>query len=476
MIRGRGGHPGAVIVFASAVFLAAPANADPSGAPAGSPAGTAPVAARAGEVVVGSLLLSVDGTLSETIARDLAGIEELSVFADAAALEAFLAEARQRLANSRLFDRIEVSSAPLAVEHGGLPESGPAPVEVSIELVESGTFIIVPGLGFPSSGGIELKCSTIRYDLAGRAGTLSLDYSYSMGRSWIDGVAFGAAWLQSFPFAGLDWLFEAKGEAEALFEGAISSAAWSAEARLSARALRLFEGQPRELSLHPRASTSFDAGTPGSRVEFGIMIGAELRQGRVDWIANRRRGFQATLSVDCGLPTGWRDSGPITRLAVRAALFRTLGERWEAMGRLSTLWSSTGAAFDGHDMRGVADAAAASGAAFLVELDLLRDLGPFPFSEWLGIEWISFLDVESHAGPFVEAALTLGPDGRFDPVAGPYTVGLSLQSYALHARPFYLYASAGWDLIALAGGAGFIGAGANGASALEIVMGVGTRY
>jgi len=208
--------------------------------------------------------------------------------------------------------------------------------------------------------------------------------------------------------------------------------------------------------------------------------GLGLQFGRIDWVQNRRRGYLFELTAigtsTEGVGTGLSSLAP--HYAADGSFHVLIGPNAELMGKVGLLWNPWGGDCGlGATVRGI-DASRLSGDAGLYgNCDFWWNLGPFVFSKWLGMSWLRILDVEVHAGPFFDAAFARGSSGdAFGSAAGRLSAGLQVQSYALYAKPFYIYTAIGVDLRAALATGTVLGVAADGRPIAMLTSAVGIRY
>ncbi|HUW42486.1 MAG TPA: hypothetical protein VMV90_15880 [Rectinemataceae bacterium] len=462
---------------------------------------------NARELIIGSISWSIEGRVDRAFVSAAAGLERGKTFASRKELEAYLADRAQRLYNLRLFDEVRIEpvdgggpGGPGGPSDGGGPGGpggpggssdgggGPASseiVDLVVRLRESGTFIVLPGLSQDSSDGLVLDAKLLRYDAEGRGGELDLGLSRAWPPASAAKTAGSVAYSLPFYTGPLVW-HGAAAAAPALADD--GGASLSSGASLGVD-LPLFEGGgPNQVLFVPSIAA---AGTWGASATAALSPALALRLGRIDWLVNRRRGYLIEVGV-AGNGAGPDASG--ARLAAGQTIFETrtgatlfsadaafhalIGAGGELMGRAGALWSPGAADCGlGTAVRGVDAGRLAGDAGLYANFDYWWNLGPFVFSKWFKMDWLSIFDAEVHAGPFVDAGIPRDPStGGFGLGDGRIGAGIQLQSYALYARPFYIYTSIGVDLRAALAAGTIFGLAADGLPIARLSSAVGLRY
>lgn len=472
----RLGWPEPVGAQAVAGSADASVRAADTGVAAGVPAASA---ADRREFVIRSIAWTIEGRVDRAFVSAVAGIETGKAFESRRALDAYLADRAQRLYNLRLFDEVGIEPAVGAPTEAGGPEA----VDLVVRLRESGTLIVLPGLSQDPTEGLVLDAMLLRYDVEGRGGELDL----GLARSWPPGAApetaGSAAYSLPFYTGPLEWQGSATAVPAVADDG---RATLAAEASLGV-ALPLYDGGgPDQVLLVPSIAAAGDWAAAGAAA---LSPGLALRFGRVDWLENRRRGFLVEAGVvgnrqgvsapgvaASGIPASPAPAAPL--YSADAGFYLPIGAGGEFMGRSGAL-VSTGASECGLQtaVRGVDPGRLAGDAGLYANFDYWWNLGPFVFSKWFHMSWLSIFDAEVHAGPFVDVGIPRDPSaGDFDLRGGRVGTGLQVQSYALYARPFYLYTSIGVDLRAAIASGTVLGLAADGLPIAVLTSAVGVRY
>jgi len=419
---------------------------------------------------IGSISWDIKGRIQEGFVAATAHIETGKTFADKNALDAYLADRAQRLYNLRLFDEVIVECQ----DKGWNGTDAAHVIDIVVHLQESGTFVVLPGGSDDDVEGVILKANTLFFDFMGTGGELELGVS----RAWppeSPGETSGSATL-SFPFyIGLIECASSLESTPTIDDEGQSS--MRATATLDA-GLPLFDGAGRhQLILVPSVEVNGDWADTKS---LSLSPGLGLQFGRIDWVQNRRRGYLFELTAigtsTEGVGTGLSSLAP--HYAADGSFHVLIGPNAELMGKVGLLWNPWGGDCGlGATVRGI-DASRLSGDAGLYgNCDFWWNLGPFVFSKWLGMSWLRILDVEVHAGPFFDAAFARGSSGdAFGSAAGRLSAGLQVQSYALYAKPFYIYTAIGVDLRAALATGTVLGVAADGRPIAMLTSAVGIRY
>jgi hypothetical protein len=212
-------------------------------------------------------------------------------------------------------------------------------------------------------------------------------------------------------------------------------------------------------SYKPGGSLSTDR--RGYEAGFSSSLGA----GRVDWKGNFRSGTKASLSGSLK----WN----FTRVRWLGGLSGEYQyhEQWG--------WGGLSGRAGFFYRYGSVDESAGDRIRGILDNRIQGDLGIYANLALPTKMWIWFLDrwFEGHLSPFFDCAVVRPEGGRFKPADAWYGAGLEAFAYAKQARSLYLRISAGVDLEAmLAGGSLGEPAPRDGGTPYELYIGLGHHY
>jgi hypothetical protein len=424
--------------------------------------------AERGTLVIRSISWDIEGRVGKSYVANVADFQAGKSFKDKAALDAYLDDRAQRLFNLRLFDTIDISTKSDSTEVGGQEA-----VDLVVHLRESGTLIVLPGVTDNGTDGFVTNAELLLYDFGG----CGAEFDAGVSRAWPPGDIGETSGTVSYkaPFYSgpLEWDVALSGS-PTVDDGGNCSFATIATAGLD---WALFEkGGAHQVLLIPSIAASADWGGSNSSA---ISPGLGLRLGRIDWILNRRRGYLVEFGI-VGEGTGFGTASlqMLPSYSMDANLHALVGAGGELMGKAGILWSPEAADCGlGTMVRGVAARRLVGYAGIYENMDFWWNLGPFVFSKWFGMRWLRIFDAEVHAGPFIDIGLARdSSSGGLDFGNDRIGAGLQIQSYALYARPFYLYTSIGVDLRAACASGTVFGVAADGLPIAILTSAIGLRY
>jgi len=432
---------------------------------------------------IASVDFVVDGRPLAFVLRDKVNIPEDKGFADKPSLDAYLADRRQLLLNERTLQSVTVG-----YDAGAAGADGSVPVAVHFKVKESWNLIALPKPTYDSNSGLLLSVRARDYDFVGSMQTLSLDLNYTydqFGRS-----GFGGATSFSVPFV-LGSFQASVGASSSLTiyaDGTPMASSTSLSFSLTDRRFGFpltysvsqglttnpdavsNDSDPYYLSDSASVSTSFvlDDGfgalgelvyTPSLtfsqmwRFESPVRSDRQgpvasfshgLTWGRVDWVGNREKGAQfslsntdsynfQSLSNSIGLDASVGYYQPLIGPLAMKARFQIFDQ--PTGGQRTTL---------GGSMRGILDGRINGVAGAFFNGDLPIKLFDFPTHLLIGKDW---LDFQAQIAPFLDLGEVLPDFGSSFSTSTTWASG-GLEGYVfpLRMRSFIIRGSLGFDL------------------------------
>jgi hypothetical protein len=445
------------------------------------------------EYRVSSVSYEIDGRTQERALADVLDFDFSRVFADRADLDAYVANKTQLIINQRV-----LQSGSIAVELPPLPDGAelgtPLPVRLVVMVKDTHNIIALPKPQYDSNDGLLLSVRARDYNFLGLMQPLRVDLNYTRDTH---GAQDGGVELRfSLPFRmGLydyEWYTDqALGYSEDQVFSVESSTGANMIIHIGDSKLKfgpsqyyylnpdnnddsVFDGWflkstvkasyslplPVDFGYYDKLTADIDVGISKYWSPTGLDLLDErdgptldlkqsLSMGRVDWIGNFRRGVSA--SADVSETYNFESKALTTETHFEIDGYLPLAGKWlGSSGRIKASWYVDDSDDEaGSPLRGIIDKRIDTNAAIYANLDFPVAVIRFMPDEWLGIDWMKFVDFEQQWSPFVDAALVHDKDtGRwFDPRDGWLSGGLELITFPLSFRSFYVRISDGWDLV-----------------------------
>lgn len=451
----------------------------------------------------------VKGITLERLLRNKANIKIGKEFSDRASLEAYLTERKQILVNERTLEQVSVN---YTVEE---QDSGIFLVDVFVSTTDSWNIIALPYFRYDTNEGLVLSLRGRDYNFLGSMQALILNLDYSMdeqGRQSYGGyTAFGIP----FQVLGHDAGVNASQTIKVHYDGRpvtslTNLSYWMRFSELgfpltleAAQGLQLNPDEVANdldpyllnssLSLSAAIPTGLTVGTLGSlsytpsiavsqlwRLDSAVRADRHgpiasfshgLSLGRIDWVANMRKGFSASLSntTNYNLTSKAFDTGLDASIRYHATLDGKIGLNSRAFGFYSITETARGGL--GAYMRGILNARLSGTAFTLVNLEAPVKLFDFPTHLFIKKNW---LDFEFQMSPFVDLAYLESGTSLLLSEKLWYSGGLEFFVYPLRMRTFIVRASIGFDLDAVVDNASLWDPSLrDGASPYEVFFGLG---
>lgn len=415
-----------------------------------------------------------------------AELEEGREFKDRAALDAYLARARQLLLNERVLEAAEIEP-----RVGPAEADGRVPVDLTVRVKDTWNIIALPYFKYDSNDGLLLSVRGRDYNFLGTMEALRLDlnYEYEDERSSI-----GAELKFSYPFPalGLDWSLDLGAAIES--DGVRPDPTLSVELelvtemKLGRGILDLGLGQSmayngldddevpygdslyyvtgleagwsyplwidelgQRLDLRTYLGSSANWAWGGLRDEElkdtpSAYVGLELDYGVVNWMGNFRDGWKAKFGVEPSYSLS--SSGVAAEAEAEAVYFKSFG--WAGIGARFLAFSSTETTDKaGKELRGILNKRAETHTAWVLNLEAPLRVVNFTPSRWFDKSWMRLFDFEQQWSPFLDISQGYYDDTWFLVTKGWYGAGLEVITYPAIMRSFYIRISVGWDLVEL---------------------------
>ena len=445
-------------------------------------------------LTVRSVQIDAQGGTKEMALRKSLSAKEGMTFKDRAALDEFIVSQKQELINSRLFESVEI----VAQEDDGN-------VDIKVQTVDTGHLLLVPYYKYSSNDGHTVKVKLKDDNVMGLMSPLSADafvqyekkegkdddfvtgasvryqLPFSLGpvqASWNNDHSFKYAFVRKEPEWNLNTgftfalPFENFGLRLDLSQGFVRDADykvfedelyWIENAKFSVPIILERFNKIGNLVYTPAVEFDYKWNLDGINDEDEDLLSPRLifshglSLGKVNWIGNFRKGFEAELSQSAAYNFQSNMFQPGFRLAVSAfAAWKRVGinsrltffaER-ERFVRYGALLRGIGddqyfAAAD-HTPNGYA---AKSASAIILNLDLPIKLMSINFENW-GMRFLRALNMEVQVVPFVDIALAANRATQrvFDPRDGFYCAGVEVLFFPNKWKSVQIRASAGVDV------------------------------
>lgn len=451
-----------------------------------------------------SIEYRIDGSTRVFALRNAGEFVEGIELPTAAALERYLAEKRQLLANQRVLDSAEILHTLADPE-----ADGRIPVDLTVSVTDTWNIIALPYFKYDSNDGLELTAKGRNYNFLGTMQPLRVDLGFQ-----IDQEAFqNARWREGAFFAEIDSntpfkLFGYNWEADFdHYLGYTSKYGFEYEnsTGLSLRyplgSTTLVVGAFQGISVNEKNSKAYAELTGENRFEdgwylsnwlsadweiptgleldgFGMLkyipgaefkvkyrpggdIGDERRGptatfrqalafGRVNWVGNYRKGLEveAVNENEYNLHAAdWNRS-----MKAEAAGHYPLSRFFGLSGRLvGTYYLDDPNDKGASPLRGILDDAVVAEYGVYLNADVPIRVIRFVPSQWFGRRKLRIFDFEQQWTPFVDAALVKdGVNGRsFVPEDILVSGGLEVVTFPLFMRSLFIRVSVGLDLRSL---------------------------
>lgn len=475
----------------------------------------AAVALAQGALYLRSIEYEVRGRTLPYFLGRAAELVEGREFKDMAALDAYLARARQLLLNERVLDSAEIEPA-----IGPAEADGRTPVDLVVRVKDTWNIIALPYFKYDSNDGLLLSARARDYNFLGTMLPLRINFNYEYED---DEAVWGGEFDFSYPFPalGLDWSLDFSGGLDFYAEGdnpvaslgmglttsyklgpGAVDAGLSQRFRFNARDSSTSEyedaffmttgaslgyGLPlwtspngERLRLRPYAGVSGNwafAELSDARLSNNPTLsgGAGLSYGTVHWLGNFRDGWRASAdaSVSYTVPNEALSRG----VSGTAAYHKSFG--WFGMSaRIRGFYNFDDASDAAGDaLRGILNKRAVTDAAYVVNLDLPVRVINFKPSQWFEKDWMRLFDFEQHWSPFFDFSQGHYDDSWFLVTKGFYGAGMEVITYPSIMRSFYIRISAGWDIVEVLSNRTLSGRSSrDGATIRELFIGLGHHY
>jgi hypothetical protein len=443
-------------------------------------------------------------------------------FPDIAALDAFVEDRRQVLANYRQLESVEASRDLSPASDGSTD------VILRFAVVETWNIVALPQPKYDSNTGLTLYVKGRDYDFAGSLQTLNLDLSYVSDTDGNKSVGLATSFSYPFQAAGLEWtadisesfraytnrtlisgssagltlnipglgfpasvsasqgfyynpdyppdLTKQNPPADRFYLGESLAASASIPTGVNAGALGAIYYQP-SLSLTQNWWPTADLTVYG-RPGLALASSNTLTAGRIDWLGNMRKGVSA--SVTGTFSYNLRYSDFVTALQGTGNFHANWDGRIGIAARLTARARVTGHFPDdnyqdlGGELRGILDKRGNGVGGAYVNLSLPIKLFDFPTHVIIKKNW---LDFELQAQPFLDAGLILPKWGAMPGSDSLFASGgLEFLVFPTAMRNFIVRASAGWDIRSVLKNRSLTAKASDGYSPYEIYFGTGLAY
>ena len=461
-------------------------------------------------------------------------------FADRQALDAYVADRRQILLNTRLFASVD------AVCELSPDPSGGTAVKVAFAIVDTWNIVALPKPVISSNTGVDIYVKAKDYNFLGSMQTLTLspevkwdthgNFSgavstsftvpfHALGADWSLGVSESfqcwSDWETNQSISSLGLTYNVPGLS---FPASITlSQGYNYNADV--QYIGYYEPDPNfltdsvsgtfhlpiGLSMGALGAVYYDPalsfsenwwpgvalsvwGRAGPSAYFSNMLSA----GRIDWIGNQRQGVSAYLKsvsnynfdtgdyiqdISLGSTGAWRDGERIGLVAQATALARPVGNFSGVFPTYAMVYDGSLLENDyltglGSYLRGIVDDRVNGVAGAFLEVSVPVKLFDFPTHLVIGKDW---LDFELQAEPFVDAAAVL-PQWGATYASEDWrqwlwaSGGLEFLAYPVAMKNFIIRASLGWDLISILQNRSLTKTTWDGASPYEYYFGTGLAY
>ena len=439
-----------------------------------------------GQYIIRNVSFKVHGITNTNVLRQKADIELGTAFDDLRSLEEFLADRRQQLINERVLAQVEVSY----VLRPGSPSTNDVDVEFVVQ--DSWNIIALPYFRYDTNDGFLLSIRARDYNFAGSMQALTLNFDYSRDAANRDSYGFYNSFglpirvlgreggisvsenliihaddrpVTSVTNLGGNLVFREMGVPTTFsvsqslqFNPDQVKAENEPDSYFLSSSAVLSSAIPTGLNMGKLGGVIYSPSLSGvlywnpvhdlrsDRQGLRLTFGNNLSVGRVDWLANMRDGFSASISNENTYNIRFDDwtvdlNGSLYYHATKAGLF---GLNLRASGFYSL--TDTVRTSLGTNMRGVKTSRLWGDSALFANLETPVKLFNFPTHVLIGKNW---LDFELQAAPFMEAAFVDSGPGAALADKFWYTAGLEFIVYPLRMRNFIVRASAGFDMDAV---------------------------
>jgi hypothetical protein len=479
-----------------------------------------------------------------TVAFDIQGRTQASILAEKGEfvlgetlqgeneLEAYIQEKTQILLNQRVLETVSIEYTPADAD-----EDGRIPVDLSVSTKDTMNFIILPEPKYDSNSGFEITFKARDYNFLGSMTPLRLDLGYSFNEDEKHGFllgidsdlpfrAWGYNWNLNFdnefnytqgtpfyyknttglsmdlPFKSTTFTFgfnqstlvnEENNTSDTINDGAYFQDRWYMSSELYTKwkiPLGVTVGSFGPLTYTPQVTGTINYRPGGNLGEYrkgpAITPRHSLGFGKIDWIANYRKGIEVSLE-NSNTYNIYRTSWSHTISFSAIGHFPVL-EDLGISGRLKyqhwffdsnsipTVFSegqfriySTG----GDVLRGIKNNQLPVSYMLSLNMDFPVRLFRFVPSEWYNNPKAHFFDFELHGSPFIDIAMAEDPVHKrsFSVKNIMITGGLEVIVFPLAMRSLYLRMSLGTDLRELLRTGRFFPSGNR-----ELFIGVGHFY
>lgn len=454
----------------------------------------------------------IEGETKEFFLAAKAGIDVGHSFKNRSDLENYLADKRQVLLNERVLETV-------AIEYTlGIPEAGFTPVNVSVLVKDSMNIIALPYFLYDSNSGIVLSARGRHYNFLGSMQTLVLNFDFKQnlqGRN-----SYGGYTNFEIPFVVNDFLLGLgfSGDLRVYDDGAPPTAStsvslsatykefgfpiWASLSQglttnpdgvfadadpyllrttFSAGARLTIQDEVSDLgplTWSPSAALSgswrIDAPVRADRQGLNLALSQSVNVGRVDWVANMKRGL--SFSVSNSNYFNFLYQGWAVDFDAQASFFAT----WKGLIAMKSRVQAFDRAIGGNriaigsPLRGVRDARVDGYAGVFVNLDFPVKLFDFPTHLLIGKNWFDF---ELQATPFIDYGYVL-PSIDAAPTKDDswLTGGIEFYVYPLRMRSFIVRIGLGFDLVNAMKTGSFTEPTLDGWNPFEFFFGLGLAY
>lgn len=198
--------------------------------------------------------------------------------------------------------------------------------------------------------------------------------------------------------------------------------------------------------------------------------------GRVNWVDNFRKGFEAEVVVS--YPYYFNDGSSYAILSGSASGFLDFGF-FGPSARISGFARSPGSidSSAGDPVRGIINNRIKTGTALFLNLDFPFRVIRFRPADWFGVSWMRYFHFEQHWSPFIDVALVETEDRLFSPSDAWIGAGIEVITYPTASRSFFVRICAAWDLRDVIALKSFSGESPRDGRAIsEFFLGVGHHY
>ena len=446
-------------------------------------------------VAIRSVTIQASGGTKESALRKHIGIKEGMSFKDRAALDEFIASQKQKLVNSRLFDKVEIVT----------DEADGGNVDITIQTVDTGHLMFVPYYKYSSNDGHTVKVKLKDDNFLGLMSEFSADvfaqYEIKEGQdndivaggslqyklpfrlgpiqaSWNNDHFFKHAFIRSEPEWDLNTGFSFALPFENfslcldLSQGFVRNADYKVfddelyfveNARLSVPIILERFKKAGNLVYTPAAEFDWKWNKKGINdadedlLSPRLVFSHGIKLGQVNWVGNFRKGFEAEIQQSAAYNFQAKMFQPGVKIQAKAFA----AWKYAAINSRLTVFAERERFIRyGESLRGVPDEqyfagfahtpngyAAKSAAAIILNLDFPIKLMSLYLENW-GMRFLKSFNMEIQIVPFIDVALAANRSTRrvFDPRDGFYCAGVEFLMFPYKWKSVQIRASAGFDI------------------------------